>query len=68
MLRRRKDSNLRGDFSPNILAGCCLKPLGHASSLRPLSVGNYAQIFKDWVVRIKIEILQGGFDAKTCLA
>ncbi len=30
-LRRRKDSNLRGDFSPNILAGCCLQPLGHAS-------------------------------------
>ena len=29
--RRRKDSNLRGDFSPNILAGCCLQPLGHAS-------------------------------------
>ena len=30
-LRRRKDSNLRGDYSPNILAGCCLQPLGHAS-------------------------------------
>ena len=29
--RRRKDSNLRGSFPPNILAGCCLKPLGHAS-------------------------------------
>ncbi len=33
VLRRRKDSNLRGDFSPNILAGCCLQPLGHASKL-----------------------------------
>ena len=31
LMRRRKDSNLRGDFSPNILAGCCLQPLGHAS-------------------------------------
>ncbi len=32
-LRRRKDSNLREDFSPNILAGCCFKPLSHASTL-----------------------------------
>lgn len=31
LLRRRKDSNLRGDFSPNILAGCSFQPLKHAS-------------------------------------
>ncbi len=31
LLRRRKDSNLRCGFPHNILAGCCLKPLGHAS-------------------------------------
>ena len=31
--RRRKDSNLRGDCSPNILAGCCFKPLSHASRM-----------------------------------
>ncbi|KKW18455.1 MAG: hypothetical protein UY60_C0011G0012 [Parcubacteria group bacterium GW2011_GWB1_50_9] len=34
--RRRKDSNLRKDFSLNILAGCCLKPLGHASAMYPM--------------------------------
>src|SRR5258708_32238359 len=33
VLRRRKDSNLRKDFSFNILPGCCLKPLGHASKV-----------------------------------
>ena len=32
-LRRREDSNLRGDFSPNILAGCSFQPLKHASEI-----------------------------------
>src|SRR3989344_5145919 len=44
--RRRKDSNLREDFSPNILAGCCLQPLGHASPNSPTTILEAIHLFK----------------------